>query len=82
MYRFLCRLLESSFQTGPFVQFGVGNGNSALFKFVCLFVVEVRSDLNGHYLSRKSNFNYISHTFTEGLAGKAEVGGGCRAGRL
>ena len=43
--------------------------------------VEVRSDVNEHFLSRKSDFSDISYAFTEGLiagAGKAEVGGGWR----
>ena len=44
--------------------------------------MEVRSDISEHFLSRKSDFSYISYAFTEGLiagAGKAEAGGGWRA---
>ena len=44
--------------------------------------MEVRSGVNEHYLSRKSNFSHISHAFTEGLkadARIAEAGGGGRA---
>ena len=47
--------------------------------------MEVRSDVNEHFLSRKSDFSDISYAFTEGLiagAGKAEAGGGCRAEKV
>ena len=43
--------------------------------------MEVRSDVNEHFLSRKFDFSDISYVFTQGLiagAGKAEVGGGWR----
>ena len=43
--------------------------------------VEVRSDVNEHFLSRKFDFSDISYAFPEGLiagAGKAEAGGGWR----
>ena len=47
--------------------------------------VEVRSDVNEHFLSRKSDFSDVSYAFTEGLiagAGKAEAGGGWRVERV
>ena len=47
--------------------------------------MEVRSDVNEHFLSRKSDFSDISYAFTEGLiagAGKAEAGGGWRAEKV
>ena len=43
--------------------------------------MEITSDVNDHFLSRKSDFSDISYAFTEGLiagAGKAEAGGGWR----
>ena len=43
--------------------------------------MEVRSDVNEHFLSRKSDFSDISYPFTEGLiagAEKAKVGGSWR----
>ena len=47
--------------------------------------VEVRSDVNEHFLSRKSDFSDISYAFPEDLiagAGKAEAGGGWRAEKV
>ena len=47
--------------------------------------VEVRSDVNEHFLSRKFDFSDISYVFTQGLiagAGKAEAGGGWRAEKV
>ena len=47
--------------------------------------VEVRSNVNEHFLSRKSDFRDVSYAFTEGLiagAGKAEAGGGWRVEKV
>ena len=47
--------------------------------------VEVRSDVNEHFLSRKFDFSDISYAFPEGLivgAGKAEAGGHGRAEKV
>ena len=47
--------------------------------------MEVRSDVNEHFLSRKSDFSDISYAFTQGLiagAGKAEAGGHGRAEKV
>lgn len=47
--------------------------------------MEVRSDVNEHFLSRKSDFSDISYAFPEGLragAGKAEAGGRRRAEKV
>ena len=47
--------------------------------------MEVSSDVNEHFLSRKSDFSHISYAFTEGLvagAGKTKVGGGWRAEKV
>ena len=47
--------------------------------------MEVRSDVNEHFLSRKSDFSDISYAFPEGIvagAGKAEAGGRWRSEKV